>query len=60
MNQFVLFHFVITKNDRVYEFSVQPGTPWDDIEEVLEEFKEKFRQLKIDTEKKETTNQKSD
>lgn len=51
MNQFVLFHFAITKNDRIYKFSVQPGAPWEDIEEVFKEFEREFLVLKEEAQK---------
>lgn len=48
MNQFALFHFTITKNDRLFQVLIQPGTPWEDLESVLDEFKEKFSEIKKD------------
>jgi hypothetical protein len=51
MNQFVLFHFTIDKNNRIYQFVVQPGAPWEDIEAVVEEFKIKMLDLKVEAQK---------
>ena len=53
MNQYVLFHFTVTKNDRLYQFAVQPGTPWADVEEVLDEMKASIITLKEDAIKQE-------
>lgn len=53
MNQFVLFHFTINKNDRVYQFSMQPGVSWEDIEAVCDEFKQEFLKLKQEAIEKE-------
>ncbi len=53
MNQYVLFHFTVTKNDRLYQFAVQPGTPWADVEAVLDEMKASIVTLKEDAIKKE-------
>lgn len=57
LNQYALFHFSITKNDRVFQFIVQPGTPWDDLDLALADFKEHFVQLRQETEKKEQEKQ---
>lgn len=51
MNQFALFHFTIDKNNRLFQFVIQPGTPWEDIEEVLKEFQEKLLDLKAEAQK---------
>lgn len=53
MNQFVLFHFTVNKNDRLYQFVIQPGAPWEDIEAVCEEFKTQFLTLKQEAIEKE-------
>lgn len=53
MNQYVLFHFTVTKNDRLYQFAVQPGTPWEDVEAVLDEMKASIITLKEEAIKKE-------
>lgn len=45
-NQAVVFHFALTKNDRVYVFQVTPGSPWDEIDQAFDEFKEQFKKLK--------------
>jgi hypothetical protein len=45
MQQAVCFHFGITKNERVYQIIVQPGSPWEDIQEVINEFKSEFTSL---------------
>jgi hypothetical protein len=53
MDQFVLFHFAIKKNERFYQFSVQPGTPWEDVESALDEIKANIITLKEETIKQE-------
>jgi hypothetical protein len=50
MNQFALLHFTITKNDRLFQVVLQPGTPWPDLEEALEEFKAEFLKAKKEQE----------
>lgn len=57
MNQYALFHFSITKNDRLFQFILQPGTPWEDLELALADFKEQFAQLRQEAEKKEQEKQ---
>jgi len=52
MNQFMLFHFTIVKNDRLYQFQVQPNSPWEEIEEIFVEFQEKFKVLKEEAQAK--------
>lgn len=42
MNESVTFEFSIVKNDRLYRFLLQPGSPWEEMDEVLNEFKEKL------------------
>lgn len=51
MNQAVLFHFAIQKNDRVYQFQVQPGAPWEEIQATLDEMKAEFVVLQQQAEK---------
>jgi hypothetical protein len=51
MNQFALFHFTIEKNDKLYQFVIQPGSSWEDIENVLKEFQDKMLELKIEAQK---------
>lgn len=46
MNQYVLFNFSLVKNDRIFQFSVQPGAPWEDVEAILDEFKVNVIRLK--------------
>lgn len=57
MNQFALFHFTIEKNNKVYQFIVQPGSPWEDIEEALKEFQENMLALKEEAKKNEAASQ---
>jgi hypothetical protein len=42
VNHYALFHFSLQKNGRFFQFSVQPGTPWEDIPAVLDEFKQEI------------------
>ena len=53
MNQAVMFHFATVKNERVYQIVLQPGSPWEDIEAVLHEFKNEFALLKEQAQKEE-------
>jgi hypothetical protein len=46
MNQAVFFHFAIQKQERIYQFIVQPGSPWEEVESVLEDFKKDFNELR--------------
>lgn len=54
MNSWTMYNFAAVrdfeandqKNQRVYQFSLQPGAPWDEIEGVLEEFKTEMKRLK--------------
>jgi len=46
MNQYALLHFAISKNDRLFQILIQPGTPWEDLEEVLREFHTEFGKIK--------------
>ncbi len=54
MDSYVLFHFAVArdfevdgqKSKRVYQFAVQPGSPWEEIESAFEEFKAEFSKLK--------------
>lgn len=45
IDQAVLFHFAYRKNERVYQIILQPGAPWTEIAEVLEDFKVEFQKL---------------
>ncbi len=46
MNQAVTFNFAIQKNERVYQLIVLPGSPWEEIDEVLLEFQKEILDLK--------------
>lgn len=52
MDKFALYHFAINKNDRVFKLSLQPGSPWEDLFAVLEEFKADFQKMKLEEEEK--------
>lgn len=45
MNQFILMHFTLNKNNRFFELSVQPGAPWEDVQAVLDDFKQHMNDL---------------
>lgn len=45
MDQYVVFHFNIKKNDRNYQVIIQPGSPFEEVQEVLEQFKADFKEL---------------
>ncbi len=61
MNSYTLFKFAVsrnfefegTKQQRVYQFELQPGSPWEEIEGVLGEFKEEFLKLRDQAKEKE-------
>lgn len=46
MNQAITFNFAIQKNERVYQLVVLPGSPWEEIDEVLLEFQKEMLALK--------------
>jgi len=54
MNSWTMYNFAVTRDfeaneqklQRVYQFSLQPGAPWEEIEGVLEEFKSEMVKLK--------------
>ena len=48
MNQYVLFNFAVQKNDRLYQFQCLPGSPWEELEEVIQEFKDHVAKLKAE------------
>lgn len=47
MNQWSMFNFAIIKNDgkNQYTLQLQPGSSWEEIQAVLDEFKVEFKQL---------------
>lgn len=53
MDQQVLFHFMVKKNDRFFQFIVPPGTQWDEIQSALDEFKSGMVLLEQDAKAKE-------
>lgn len=53
MNQFILMHFTLNKNNRFFELSVQPGAPWEDVQAVLDDFKQHMNDLQQEAIKKE-------
>lgn len=46
MNQFVLFHFAKTIEDKYFQFSMQPQSTWEQIDQALVEFREAMVKLK--------------
>jgi len=50
MDKFALYHFAIKKNERIFKLDLQPGTPWTELFEVLEEFKAEFEKMKAEEE----------
>ena len=48
MNAEMKFKFYLMKNERPFVFEIFPGTPWDDIQEILTEFSENFKQMQKD------------
>lgn len=53
MNQFILMHFTLAKNNRFFQLSIQPGAPWEDIQAVLDDFKQEMNDLQQQAIKKE-------
>lgn len=45
MQQHLVLHFSIVKNERVYQLLLQPGSPYEELQEVLEQFKVDFHDL---------------
>lgn len=52
MDSFALFNFVIKNNDKIFQFSVQPGCPWQEAQDALEQFKKELENLRLEQEKK--------
>jgi hypothetical protein len=46
MDQFIKFHFTINHNNKIYEINLDPGCSWEDIESVMDKFKDQFLTLK--------------
>lgn len=42
MHEVTLHHFAIQKNERVYQFIIQPGISFEELEAAIEEFKVEF------------------
>jgi hypothetical protein len=53
MDSFALYHFSVTRNNRICQMLVQPGTPWEEVDAFLEEFKAGFAQQRADAEERE-------
>ena len=45
MNHYALFHSALQTNDKYYQFSWQPGTPWTEIYAALDQFKTELAAL---------------
>ena len=45
MDQFLVLHFNIQKNERNYQLMIQPGAPFEDIYAVLDELKDSFKKI---------------
>lgn len=53
MDQFALFNFAVRINNRMYRMVVEPGSPWEDLDEALVQFTSGFKTLKEEAKKKE-------
>lgn len=53
MQQHLVLHFSIVKNERVYQLMLQPGSPYEELKEVLEQFKADFDELQRQAKEKE-------
>lgn len=45
MNQWHMFNFALVKGDKQYVFQLFPGSSWEEIQTVLDEFKAEFQKL---------------
>lgn len=45
MNQWHMFNFSIQKEEKQYIFQLLPGSSWEEIQAVLDQFKDEFKQL---------------
>jgi len=45
MNQWHMFNFSIQKDEKHYVFQLLPGSNWEEIQAVLDEFKVEFKAL---------------
>lgn len=52
MDSFAFFNFVIKKSDKLFQFSVQPGCPWEEAQLALDEFKVELDKLRVEQESK--------
>lgn len=52
MNQYIQFHFAIAKNERLYQLIISPGSPWEEVAEVLIEFQEALKKLKVENDER--------
>jgi glycerol-3-phosphate cytidylyltransferase-like family protein len=53
-NQEMKFRFSMVKNERLFEFLVTPGTPWEDVHAALDEYKTDFVALEAEIKKSQT------
>lgn len=45
MNQHLVIHFSVVKNDRVYQLMLQPGCAYAEVQEILDLFKADFAEM---------------
>lgn len=45
LNQEVRYRFSVVKNERLHEYLIAPGTPWEEIYAVLAEMSDEFKKL---------------
>lgn len=53
MDSFAMYHFILSRNNRMCQILIQPTTPWDEVEAFLDEFKVEFAQQRKDAEERE-------
>ena len=61
MDAYSLFKFAVKRESevdgnkvvRVYQFEIQPGSPWSEVESALDELKSKFGELQRQAEEQE-------
>jgi len=51
MNQAQLLVYGLKHNDKVFQFLIQPGSTFEEVDEILNQFKKEFSGMKIEAEK---------
>ena len=48
MDQYLFLNFAIAKNNKSFQLLIQPGCPFEEVQEVLSQYKADFEQLQKD------------